>query len=100
MCGVNKKRNILSEYHGWVVGTCYETRRGLRAYRGARCSARTWLQLMCCATRHLMSSIFGNGFGGSDDEFEGQSMSISDWGTYMKFGTYSYWEGAYQGNED
>ena len=30
------------------------------------------------------------GFGGLDDEFEGQSMSISDWGTYMRIGTYKY----------
>ena len=55
---------------------------------------------MCCATGHLLSSNFRNGFGGSDDEFEGQSMLISDWGTYMKFGTYIYQERAYQGNED
>ena len=62
---------------------------------------------MCRATRHLLSSNFGNGFrgsddefGGSDDEFEGQSMLISDWGTYMKFRTYLYWDRAYQGNED
>ena len=55
---------------------------------------------MCCATRHLLSLNFGNGFGGSDDEFEGQSMSISDWGTYMKFRTYLYQGRAYQGNED
>ena len=27
-------------------------------------------------------------------------MSISDWGTYMKFGTYLYRDRAYQGNED
>ena len=61
-------------------------------YRGVGSSARTGLQLMCCATGCLLSSNFGNGFGGSDDEFEGQSMSISDWGTYMKFGTYLYRE--------
>ena len=61
---------------------------------------RTWLQLMCCTTRHLLSLNFGNWFGGSDDEFEGQSMSISDWGTYMKFGTYLYQDRAYQGNKD
>ena len=47
---------------------------------------RTWLQLMCCATRRLLSLNFGEGFRGLDDEFEGQSMSISDWGAYMKFG--------------
>ena len=41
---------------------CYETRRGPRAYQGAGCSVRTWLQLMCCATRHLLSSNFGNGW--------------------------------------
>ena len=55
---------------------------------------------MCCATRHLLSSNFRDGFGGSDDEFEGQSMLISDWGTYMKFRMYLYWERAYQGNKD
>ena len=40
------------------------------------------------------------GFGGSDEEFEGQSMSISDWGTYMRFGMYMYRRGSCQGNEN
>ena len=62
----------------WSLKYCYEMRRGLRAYRGAGCSARTGLQLMCCATGHLLSWNFRNGFGGSDDEFKGQSMLISD----------------------
>ena len=74
--------------------SCYEMRRGLRAYRGAGCLARTWLQLMCCTTRHLLSSNFRNRFRGLGDEFEGQSMLISNWGTYMKFGTYLYRERA------
>ena len=55
---------------------------GPRAYRGSIFLARTWLQLMCCATRRLLSSNFGQEterrFGGLDSEFEGQSMSISD----------------------
>ena len=40
---------------------CYELRWGLRGYRGARCSARTWLQHMYCTTRCLLSSNFGHG---------------------------------------
>ena len=55
---------------------------------------------MCYTTRCLLSLNFGKGFGGSDDEFEGQSILISDWGMYMKFGMYLYRERAYQGNED
>ena len=55
---------------------------------------------MCCATRRLLSSYFGEGFGGTDDEFKGQSILISDWGTYMKFRMYLYQERAYQGNKD
>ena len=83
-----------------VYGQCYETRWGPRAYRGAGCSARTWLQLMCCTTRCLLSSNVGCGFGGLDEEFGGQPMLISDWGTYMKFGMYIYRKRAYQGNKD
>ena len=44
-------------------------------------------------------SVF-NRFGGSDDEFEGQSMLISDWGTYMRFGTYKYWRESCQGSRN
>ena len=40
------------------------------------------------------------GFGGSDKEFEGQSMSISDWGTYMRFRTYKYRRESCQGSEN
>ena len=40
-------------------GRCYELEDGPRAYRGSVFSARTRLQLMCCATRRLLSSNFG-----------------------------------------
>ena len=35
-----------------------------------------------------------------DEEFRGQSMSISDWGTYMWFVTCMYQKRTYQGNEN
>ena len=38
---------------------CYELEDGPRVYRGSVFSARTRLQLMCCATRRLLSSNFG-----------------------------------------
>ena len=41
------------------VDWCYELGDGPRAYRGSIFSARTRLQLMCCATRRLLSSNFG-----------------------------------------
>ena len=75
---------------------------GLRAYRGSICLVRTWLQLMCC---HQTSTVLEFqtrdrwGFGGLDKEFEGQSMSISDWGAYMRIGMYKY-QRIYQGNKD
>ena len=46
--------------------------------------------------RHQTSTVLEfwardrRGFRGSDGEFEGQSMSISDWGAYMRIGTYKY----------
>ena len=40
-------------------GLCYELGDGPRAYRGSIFSARTRLQLVCCATRRLLSSNFG-----------------------------------------
>ena len=40
------------------------------------------------------------GFRGLDKEFKGQSMSISDWGTYMRFGTYMNQRGSCQGSEN
>ena len=46
-----------------------------RVYRGSIFSARTWLQLMCCTTRHLLSSNFGRG---AD---EGEVRMMSSWGT-------------------
>ena len=39
-------------------------------------------------------------FRGSDEEFKGQSMSISDWGTYMRFGMYKYWRESCQGSRN
>ena len=39
-------------------------------------------------------------FGGLDEGFEGQSMSISDWGTYMRFGMYKYQRESCQGNRN
>ena len=53
---------------------------------------------------HQMSTVLEfwmrdrRGFGGSDEEFEGQSMSISDWGTYMRFGMYKYRRESCQGS--
>ena len=46
--------------------------------------------------RHQTSTVLEfrardrRGFGGSDGEFEGQSMSISDWGAYMRIRMYKY----------
>ena len=92
-------RDLLWKQVKWESNTrvckCYEMRWGLRAYWGAGGLVRTWLQLMCCATRCLLSLNFGQGFRGSDEEFKGQSMAVSDWGTYMKFGTYIYRNRAY-----
>ena len=93
-------RGMGVDFQCFESSRCYEMRQGPRAYRGAGSSARTGLQLMCCATGRLLSSNFRNGFGGPDDEFKGQSMSISDWRTYMKSGTYLCQDRAYQGNED
>ena len=56
--------------------------------------------------RHQMSTVLKfqardrRRFGGLDEEFEGQSMSISDWETYMRFGMYKYWRESCQGNEN
>ena len=44
---------------GWQERGVLWAGMGLRAYRGSICLARTWLQLMCCATRRLLSSNFG-----------------------------------------
>ena len=43
----------------WSLKYCYELGDGPRAYRRSIFSARTWLQLVCCATRRLLSSNFG-----------------------------------------
>ena len=48
---------------------------GPRAYRGSMFSARTRLQLMCCTTRHLLSSNFGRGM---DEGSEVRTMSSRD----------------------
>ena len=63
---------------------------GPRAYQDSICLVRTQLQLMCCTTRHLLSSNFGQGTGKGSEVQTRSSMSISDWGTYMRFGTYMY----------
>ena len=55
---------------------------------------------MYCTTRHLLSLNFRWGFRGLDEEFEGQSMLISDWGMYMRFEMYMYQKRTYQGNEN
>ena len=49
----------------WHALTNHMLRAGMgpRAYQGPICSVRTRLQLMCCATRHLLSSNFGRGAG-------------------------------------
>ena len=54
---------------------CYELGDGPRAYRSSIFSARTRLQLMCCATRRLLSSNFRR----ETDEGSGVRMvSLSD----------------------
>ena len=59
----------------WSLKYCYELGMELRVYRGSICSARTWLQLMCCATRRLLSSNFGRG---TDEGSEVWVMSSRD----------------------
>ena len=54
---------------------CYELGDGPRAYRGSIFSARTRLQLMCCATRRLLSSNFGRE---TDEGSEVQMVSSRD----------------------
>ena len=54
-------------------------------------STRTWLKLWCFTTRHsLVLNLDGQRF---QRVQRGQSMLISDWGTYRKFWTYKYQEG-------
>ena len=56
--------------------------------------------------RHQTSTVLKfwardrQGFRGLDDEFKGQSMSISDRGTYMRFGMYKYRRGSCQGSRN
>ena len=82
MQGRFRNRGMGSSEANQIPNAAVRARDGPRAYRGSIFSARTRLQLMCCATRCLLSSNFGREteqrFGGSDSEFEGQSMSISD----------------------
>ena len=47
--------------HSWISVTCYKLGQGLRVYWESIFLVRTWLQLMCCATRGLLSSSFGQG---------------------------------------
>ena len=74
MDGVNQvlSRHLLvhCSAHG-----CYELGDGPRAYRGSIFSARTRLQLMCCATRRLLSSNFGRE---TDEDSEVRMVSSRD----------------------
>ena len=84
--------------HTRYVMSWDRTERVLRFYMFGKDSASAYV------LRHQMSTVLEfqtrgrQGFRGSDEEFEGQSMSISDWGTYMRFGTYKYWRESCQGS--